>query len=81
MERGALKRDFGASVVLHGGVDNQRTLPFGSLDDVRREVEENLTVLGDGGGYILAPCHNIQPITPVENIVAMYRTGYELGRP
>jgi uroporphyrinogen decarboxylase len=35
--------------------------------------------LGDGGGYILAPCHNIQPITPVENIVAMYEEGYSAG--
>lgn len=80
MEREALKRDFGGRVVLHGGVDNQRTLPFGTPADVRAEVEENLRVLGAGGGYILAPCHNIQPNTPVENIVAMYETGYELGR-
>ncbi len=80
MEREALKRDFGGSVVLHGGVDNQRTLPFGTPDEVRAEVEENLRVLGAGGGYILAPCHNIQPNTPVENIIAMYESGYELGR-
>jgi hypothetical protein len=33
----------------------------------------------DGGGYILAPCHNIQAISPPENIVAMYETGYALG--
>ncbi len=79
MERAALKRDFGGRLVLHGGVDNQRTLPFGSADEVRAEVEENLRVLGAGGGYILAPCHNIQPITPVENIVAMYEAGYEIG--
>ncbi len=80
MERAALKRDFGGRLVFHGGVDNQRTLPFGSTADVRAEVEENLRVLGAGGGYILAPCHNIQPITPVENIVAMYEAGYEMGR-
>jgi uroporphyrinogen decarboxylase len=35
--------------------------------------------LGANGGYILAPCHNIQPNTPVENIIAMYQTGYESG--
>jgi len=43
------------------------------------EVAENLAVLGAGGGYILAPCHNIQAITPPENIVAMYNTGYLYG--
>jgi len=38
-----------------------------------------MEVLGKDGGYILAPCHNIQSITPVENILAMYETGYEYG--
>jgi uroporphyrinogen decarboxylase len=80
MEREALKRDFGDQVVFHGGMDNQYTLAFGSVEEVRNEVEENLRVLGRGGGYILAPCHNIQAVSPPENIVAMYETGYELGQ-
>ena len=46
MEREALKRDFGDRVVFHGGVDNQQTLPFGTPDDVRREVADNLRILG-----------------------------------
>jgi uroporphyrinogen decarboxylase len=80
MEREALKRDFGDRLVFHGGVDNQRTLPFGSTDDVRREVADDLCILGAGGGYILAPCHNIQAVSPVENVVALYEAGWELGR-
>jgi uroporphyrinogen decarboxylase len=80
MELEGLKRDFGDAVVLHGGVDNQQTLAFGSVDDVRSEVLYNLDVLGRGGGYILAPCHNIQAVSPPENIVAMYETAYEHGR-
>lgn len=79
MGREGLKRDFGDRVVFHGAVDNQETLPFGTADDVRREVLENLRILGAGGGYILAPCHNIQSVTPHENIVALYETGYEYG--
>lgn len=79
MDRRALKRDFGDEVVLHGAMDNQLTLPFGSVKDVRNEVLDNLRILGAGGGYILAPCHNIQPITPIENILTMYETGYEYG--
>jgi uroporphyrinogen decarboxylase len=79
MERDGLKRDFGAKLVFHGAVDNQQTLPFGSVADVRAEVAENLRILGRDGGYILAPCHNIQAVSPPENIVAMYDAGYELG--
>jgi len=79
MEREGLKRDFGDRLIFHGGVDNQYTLAFGSVEEVRQEVEDDLRILGEEGGYILAPCHNIQPVSPSENIVAMYETGYELG--
>ncbi len=79
MDRKGLKKDFGARIVLHGGMDNQQTLPFGTADDVRREVLDNLEILGENGGYILAPCHNIQAPTPPENVVAMYETCYENG--
>ncbi|NUN96881.1 MAG: uroporphyrinogen-III decarboxylase-like protein [Candidatus Omnitrophica bacterium] len=72
MEREGLKRDFGEQVVFHGGVDNQQSLPFGSPKDVRMEVLENIRILGAGGGYIVAPCHNIQPVSPTENILALY---------
>ena len=79
MERAGLKRDFGDQVIFHGGMDNQHTLAFGSVAEVQAEVAENLAVLGADGGYILAPCHNIQSVSPPENIVAMYDTGYALG--
>ncbi|TEU08041.1 MAG: uroporphyrinogen-III decarboxylase-like protein [Anaerolineales bacterium] len=79
MERERLKRDFGRKVVFHGAMDNQYTLAFGSVEEVRQEVLDNLRILGEGGGYILAPCHNIQAVGPPENIVAMYETGYECG--
>jgi len=80
MEREGLKRDFGDKIVFHGGMDNQQTLPFGSAEDVRGEVLDNIRILGAGGGYILAPCHNIQPNTPPENVVTMYETGFAEGR-
>ena len=79
MDREGLKRDFGDQVIFHGGVDNQQTLAFGSVDDVRQEVLDNVRILGAGGGYILAPCHNIQAVSPPENVVAMYETGYRHG--
>jgi len=80
MEREGLKRDFGDKIVFHGAMDNQYTLAFGTADEVRQEVIDNLRILGAGGGYILAPCHNIQAVSPPENIVAMYETAYEYGQ-
>ncbi len=79
MEREGLKADFGDDLIFHGAVDNQQTLAFDSVEEVRREVIDNLRILGEGGGYILAPCHNIQAVSPPENVVAMYETGYEYG--
>jgi len=79
MDRADLKRDFGDRVVFHGGMDNQLTLPFGTKDDIKQEVLDNLRILGDRGGYILAPCHNIQAVSPPENIVAMYESCYQNG--
>ncbi len=79
MAREGLKRDFGDALIFYGGVDNQHTLPFGTVADVQREVIENFETLGRDGGYIPAPCHNIQSNTPPENVVAMYEIGYEYG--
>ena len=80
MDREGLKRDFGDKLIFHGGVDNQYTLPFGTKEEGKKEVEDNIRIFGEGGGYILAPCHNIQAITPPENIVAMYEAGLKYGR-
>ncbi|GAH64157.1 unnamed protein product, partial [marine sediment metagenome] len=79
MEREALKRDFGDKVIFYGGVDNQYTLAFGTAREVEKEVLDNISILGRGGGYILAPCHNIQAVSPPENVAAMYETGYQHG--
>ncbi|MBM3241233.1 uroporphyrinogen-III decarboxylase-like protein [Candidatus Poribacteria bacterium] len=79
MEREALKRDFGDKLIFEGAMDNQYTLPFGTIEEVRQEVRDNIRILGAGGGYILCPCHNIQVVGPPENVVAMYKTGYEEG--
>jgi uroporphyrinogen decarboxylase len=80
MEREGLARDFGASLVFHGGVDNQQTLPFGTAEEVRREVAENIRIFSESKGYIVAPCHNLQPNTPTENILALYDAVREYGQ-
>jgi uroporphyrinogen decarboxylase len=74
----ALKAHYGHTLCFHGGVDNQATLPFGTPAEVRAEVRRlKATLGGDGTGYILAPCHNLQGLTPLENILALYEAAQE----
>jgi len=81
MDMKELKRDFGRRICFHGAVDNQRILPFGTPDDVRAEVRHCIDALADDHtGYILAPCHNLQAITPMENIIALYDEAWRYGR-
>ncbi|NQU22717.1 MAG: uroporphyrinogen-III decarboxylase-like protein [Candidatus Nealsonbacteria bacterium] len=78
MEREGLVADFGNRVIFHGSIDNQQTLAFGTVDDVVREVEESIAIYAPAR-WICAPCHNLQPITPTENVVAMYEAIREAG--
>ncbi|HSV32374.1 MAG TPA: uroporphyrinogen decarboxylase family protein [Atribacteraceae bacterium] len=80
MDPATLKKRFGDQLTFHGGIDNQQILSFGSRYDVEREVRFLLEALApDGTGYIVAPCHNIQPITSMENIVALYQAVHHYG--
>ena len=74
MDPVALKRDFGDRLCFEGGISVQKTLPFGTAEEVREEVLARIAVLGKKGGYILGPAHAIQAGTPPENIVAMFDT-------
>ena len=74
MEAKELKNSFGGSIVFHGAVDTQNVLPRATPEEVSEHVRAVSETLGGNGGYILAPCNNIQADTPVENIVAMYET-------
>lgn len=78
MDREGLVRDFGKRIAFHGGMDNQQTLPFGTVADVVAEVKENLAIFA-GARYVCGPCHAIQPVTPTANVVAMYETLVELA--
>ena len=74
MDPVALKTNYGDRLCFEGGVSVQKTLPFGTPEEVKKEVIERLRVLGKNGGYILGPSHAIQDGTPPENIVAMFDT-------
>ena len=66
-----VKRRFGNNLCLMGGISTQKTLPYGTPDQVRAEVRQCLQHLGAGGGYIAAPAKPILPGVPIENAVAL----------
>ena len=72
MDPAYLKNEYGQDLVFFGGIDVQGLLPFETPDKIKDEVKRICEILGKDGGYILAPAHNIQPDTPVENIIAMF---------
>ena len=79
MEPEGLKRDFGDRLVFHGGLDIQHTLPFGTPQDVAAEVKRYMSILAPGGGYIVAPAHNVQSDVPPANLVAIRDAIQEFG--
>ena len=73
MDPKGLKERFGEQIVFWGGgVDTQRTLPFGTPEEVKTEVRDRVEIFGRGGGFIFSAVHNIQAGIPVENLVAMF---------
>jgi len=75
-----LKAEFGARLAFNGAISVQQVLPSMMPDQVRVEVERVIHIMAPGGGYILGPSHNIQTDTSIQNILAMYQAGRELGR-
>lgn len=82
-----VKKRWGDRIALYGCISIQRTLPFGSAGDVRREVETLIRQCGYDGGLVLQPSNVIQPDTTIENILACYHTARDFdvrslgGRP
>jgi hypothetical protein len=80
MDPRQLKARFGERITFWGGgVDTQHTLPFGTPDEVRRQVRERIGIFGRGGGFVFNPIHNVQSRTPVENMLAMFETVWQAG--
>jgi hypothetical protein len=80
MDPSLLKQRYGDRITFWGGgVDTQRTLPFGTPDEVREQVRERIRILGKGGGFVFNTVHNVQGNVPVENLLAMYEAVREYG--
>ena len=72
MEPESLKTDFGNDIIFFGGICVQDLLPNQTPEVIKKEVQRRAGIFGKKGGYIIAPAHNIQDDTPVENIIAFF---------
>lgn len=80
MDPSGLKKDFGEQLVFQGGVNVKEVLPQGTEAEIRAEVRLRVEQMGPAGGYILGPTHNLGNDIPVENILAFFKAGHELGQ-
>lgn len=81
MDPAELKHKFGDRMAFWGGgVDTQHTLPFGTPEEVRRQVRRRVKIFGPGGGFVFNAIHNVQPQIPVENLLALFETVRQYGR-
>jgi len=79
MDPAAVKKAFGDRLSFWGAIDIQETLPRGSVQEIRDEVLLRRNTIGEGGGYLMGPAHNVQADTSVENILALFAAARELA--
>ncbi len=73
MDPRRLKQQFGDRITFWGGgIDTQKTLPFGTPEQVKAEVRERIRIFGPGGGFVFNTIHNVQARIPAANLVALY---------
>jgi len=81
MDVGSLLKQYRGRLAFYGGLSTQKTLPYGSVDDVRSETLWLLD-LGSEGGYILAPAHDVEGDVPLENMLAFIEVAQsQIGLP
>ena len=75
-----LKSRFGGRLAFHGCISTAGPVAYGTVQDVIDNVRETLETMMPGGGYALAPTHQLQDNSPTENVVAMYEAARTYGR-
>jgi uroporphyrinogen decarboxylase len=80
MNPAEIKAEFGQQLCFLGGVDSQHNLRVGTPEQVAAEVRQRIQEMGPGGGYVLAPSHNIGDDVPLENMLAFFEAARQYGR-
>jgi len=79
MELAALKLRYGNDLVFYGGIDVQQCIPFGTPDEISRQVKHAIEAAASGGGFIIAPAHIIPAETSPENVLAFFNAVEQYG--
>jgi uroporphyrinogen decarboxylase len=80
MDPAEIKAEVGDRLSFLGGVDSQHNMRVGTPEEVRAEVKQRIEQMGPGGGYILAPSHNIGDDVPLDNILTFFDAAKEYGK-
>ena len=80
MDQLEVKKNYGDEITIDTGISVQKTLPYGTVDDVRKEALHAMKNLAPGGGFIYGTSHMALYDVPVENVVALYDTCRKYGR-
>lgn len=80
MALAGLKKKFGRNLCFQGGISIQKTMPYGTAQEVKAEVRRIAGIIKPDGGYIFCTSHNLQADTPVRNIIALMEAYQECGK-
>jgi len=75
-----LKTKRGKKPIIWGSISVTRTLPFGTIEDVRKDIRRCVKIAAPGGGFVMAPSSSVGPEVPIENIFAFYKYGKMYGK-
>ena len=80
MDPEEIKKSFGEKLCFMGTIDEQETLPFGTIDDLKKEILQRIKTVGYNGGLILGPTHNVQNDTSLEKVEYFFNYAKEIGK-
>jgi uroporphyrinogen decarboxylase len=66
-----LQETYGGRIRFFGGIDQQTLLPSGDAEAIRREVASRARIMGEKGGYLMAPAHIIQADVSPETVLCL----------
>ena len=74
-----LTEHFAKRLNFRGCISTAGPLAYGTPEEVTENCRETLEIMKAARGYHFAPTHQIQDNTPVENVIAMYKSVHTFG--